>query len=140
MNRNLSPQLTEQKDGRSQYMTLEIHVLAWHRDKTCGGINRWMRSQLPFWLMDIQRQYIYKQTMKNLHRFASIKKTISVKTNHKNDWQHKIDSRMFKNVHLETTYIVLWEENYKIIKFLLNKANIGIGLMLFCKGWVDSLL
>jgi hypothetical protein len=33
---------------------------------------------------------------------------------------------MFKNVHLETTYIVLWEENYKIIKFRLNKANIII--------------
>jgi hypothetical protein len=40
---------------------------------------------------------------------------------------------MFNNVHLETTYIALWEENYKIIKFRLNKANIGIGLMLFLK-------
>jgi hypothetical protein len=73
MNRNLSPQLTEHIDGRSQYMTLEIHAMAWHRDNACGGINRWMGSQLPFWLMDIQGQYIYKQMMKNLHRFVSTK-------------------------------------------------------------------
>ena len=37
---------------------------------------------LPSWQLDPQWQYLYKQTIKNLHRFAST-------YYHKNEWQHK---------------------------------------------------
>ena len=55
-------------------MTLEIYVQAWDRHTDMEELNRLMESQTPSWYLDHQRQYIYKQTIKNLHRFSSTQK------------------------------------------------------------------
>jgi hypothetical protein len=51
---------------RLRHMTLEIQVLAWDRFKPVNGI-----PTLPSWLLDLQRQYVYKQRIKHLHIFPS---------------------------------------------------------------------
>ena len=53
-------------------MTLIIQVLALVQAQKCGGIKLVDGiPTLPSWYLDLLQQYIYKQTLKNLDRFAS---------------------------------------------------------------------
>ena len=59
---------------------LEIQILVWDRHKNILGLSRLMRfpprPPLDNWISN-EWQYIYKQTIENLHRFTSTQNIIS---------------------------------------------------------------
>ena len=57
----------------------------WLLDRKHSPFDYWI-SKLPFWLLDRQPKYIYKQTIKYLHRFASTQQVHILSQTHKWIW------------------------------------------------------